>query len=641
MTTLRGNHATGVRARTLSEVLLIEEHPERAAELRAMLERETARDWRIAESLRPEHVRPMLTRERPFVVALPLQGDEAEAVRRVRALQVPGRTVPVVAVVAELALGLRAVAEGADDFVLIDPLDPEASSAALSRSLGRQVDALVERAERHALRSLIDRAGDALVVLDPNLAMVHVNPEAERLFGRLSGRAIEQVLAHARDAQPEGEVEVDRADGPVCRLRWKLVEGHWNGGPARFVLLRDLTTDVAAFLLQERLAHTERLAAIGTMAAGVAHEINNPLATVIGSRDLAERVLDQAADEDDPARSIAETREMLQDMREGLERIRLIVRDLAQFSRGDHAHAEEVDLDEVVRATCHLIGNQLRHRARLQIELGGVPTLPGVRVKIAQVVTNLLLNAIQALDEGRTSAHRILVRTWSDAEHVHLLVEDTGCGIPAEARERVFEPFFTTKADRQGTGLGLALSSQIVAAHGGCIRFESTVGVGTRFFVDLPFGGAAAPAPAPLPQAPACDSCRPQDPRPVVRPRVLAVDDEPGILELLELAFVDDYQVVAAASGPEALRLLERGDDFDVVLCDLMMPEVDGIALYEYLRRARPELAERTIFLSGGAFSERAQRFLRDGRHRLIEKPFRFEQIGAEIEDLLQGPPPR
>jgi len=640
MTTAQGKHATGVRSRTLSEVLLVEEHPERAAELRAMLERDPSRDWRIAESLRPEHVRPMLTRERAFVVALPLEGDEAEAVRRVRVLQVPGRTVPVVAVVAELATGLRAVAEGADEFVLIDPLDPEASSAALSRALGRQVDTLVERAERRALRSLIDRAGDALVVLDPNLAMVHVNPEAERLFGRLSGRAIEQVLAHARDAQPEGEVEVDRADGPVCRLRWRLVEGHWDGGPARFVLLRDLTTDVAAYLLQERLAHTERLAAIGTMAAGVAHEINNPLATVIGSRDLAERVLDQAAEEDDPAGSISETREMLQDMREGLERIRLVVRDLAQFSRGDHAHAEAVDLDEVVRATCHLIGNQLRHRARLQVELGGVPTVPGVRVKVAQVVTNLLLNAIQALDEGRSSANRILVRTWSDAERVHLLVEDTGCGIPADVRERIFEPFFTTKADRQGTGLGLALSSQIVGAHGGCIRFESTVGVGTRFIVDLPFGGAAT-VPAPTVDAPACESGRPQDPRPVVRPRVLAVDDEPGILELLELAFVDDYEMVAAASGPEALRLLERGDEFDVVLCDLMMPDVDGIALYEYLRRARPELAERTIFLSGGAFSERAQRFLSDGRHRLIEKPFRFEQIGAEIEDLLQGPPAR
>jgi CheY-like chemotaxis protein len=171
--------------------------------------------------------------------------------------------------------------------------------------------------------------------------------------------------------------------------------------------------------------------------------------------------------------------------------------------------------------------------------------------------------------------------------------------------------------------------------HDGRIWFESTVGVGTRFFVEFPTG-----VPATVEVEEPGVGVRPHgDAKPdhsTDRPRVLAIDDEPGILELLELAFEDDYEVVAVPSGAEALALLERGESFDAVLCDLMMPDIDGIAIHEYLERTRPELARCTIFLTGGAFSERSQRFLREADRRLIEKPFRFERISEEIEAVLK-----
>jgi nitrogen-specific signal transduction histidine kinase len=380
--------------------------------------------------------------------------------------------------------------------------------------------------------------------------------------------------------------------------------------------------------LRARLAQADRMASVGMLAAGVAHEINNPLTYVLSNleglaADLPglELLLPTTAR---PPELLARTREAL----DGARRISKIVRDLKVFSRTGSDRLEPVSLNKVIEGAINMTLGEVKYRAHLVTELGTLPPVRANEGRLAQVFLNLLVNAAQAIPEGDAEHNLITIRTWTEAGTVLAEVSDTGVGIPLENQARIFEPFFTTKSSSMGTGLGLAISRGIVEEAGGHISVESRPGQGTRFQVRLP----AAPAEPgalihPEAEPPSAGASR--------RGRVLVVDDEPLIRSSLVRLLHTEHDVVEAASGSAAEAILAADDGFDVILCDLIMPEMSGMELHQRLAVSRPHLLERMVFMSGGAFTERASEFLQASPTRLIEKPIEVQGLRQLVRRLV------
>ncbi|MGZ5968040.1 MAG: hybrid sensor histidine kinase/response regulator [Polyangiales bacterium] len=394
-----------------------------------------------------------------------------------------------------------------------------------------------------------------------------------------------------------------------------------QGKPARMIgSMMDLTERRE---LQARLALADRMASVGTLAAGVAHEINNPLAYVVTNLDAAANEIARLAPGSRALQALAEAKE-------GSERVRRIVQDLKTFSRADDDSRERVDLKSVVVSSLDLAMNEIRHRARLVRDLRDAPRVDANAGKLGQVVVNLLVNAAQAIPEGAVDKHEIRVVTRTDDDgHAVLEVADTGPGMPPEIRRRIFDPFYTTKPVGEGTGLGLTICHGIVTALGGSIEVESMVGAGSTFRVTLPPSTVSERASRPSAVPPSTETER--------RGRVLVVDDEPLIGKSVQLLLSTKHDVVPLTSAREAYDRMLSGERWDAVLCDLMMPEMTGMDLYERLEQRMPELARKMVFLTGGAFTPRARAFLERGQNPRVEKPFDEETLLAAIASVMRA----
>jgi two-component system, cell cycle sensor histidine kinase and response regulator CckA len=387
------------------------------------------------------------------------------------------------------------------------------------------------------------------------------------------------------------------------------------------------------------------------LAAGVAHEINNPSAFVMANlsvlrehltklqrfdralRDQAElerntvgaSALSQLIDRHDVDAILADAQDIVRENLEGMRRIASIVRDLRTFSRIEREEVELLSVNEVVNAACNIAYNQLRHRAQLVKDLGNVPQIAADRGKLTQVVVNLLMNAAQAITEGSAESHQIRVHTGFDRERVIISVIDTGVGIPEEIQDRIFEPFFTTKPRELGSGLGLSLCAEIVRQHSGWIQLTSTVGKGSRFDVILPSDTGLVPNRAP----PVLNEDLPVV---TVRSRrILIVDDEAYVLRAFRRTLAPPNDVVVAEGGGQAMDILKLDVEFDAIICDLMMPQIDGVMLYDFISDHAPALVDRIIFCSGGAFTERAKDFVSSVGNIILEKPVSAEDLRQAI----------
>ncbi|MEX0824496.1 MAG: ATP-binding protein, partial [Woeseia sp.] len=364
--------------------------------------------------------------------------------------------------------------------------------------------------------------------------------------------------------------------------------------------------------LQRQLIFADRMASVGTLAAGVAHEINNPLAFVTTNLTLAQEEL-RTLDLLSPLASVEELREMISDAQAGAERIRKIIRGLKAFSRAEEEQLAIIEVIPLLELSVNMTFNEIRHKARLVKDYGDIPRVEADEARLGQVFINLLINAAQALPEGDTAAHEIRLVTSTDAQgRAMIQVSDTGAGIPADVVERIFDPFFTTKPVGVGTGLGLSICHTIITGMGGEIAVDSKVGRGTTFRVVLPAAATVqeevAASSSPTKEDLACAT-------------VLVVDDEPAI-GLIFRRVLRDHEVTAVTTAREGLELLASGKHFDVIFSDLMMPEMSGMELFAELTRQFPHLAGRVVFISGGAFTPEAQAFLdRVGNERL-DKPF-------------------
>jgi signal transduction histidine kinase/ActR/RegA family two-component response regulator len=376
-----------------------------------------------------------------------------------------------------------------------------------------------------------------------------------------------------------------------------------------------------------QLIHTQKLESIGTLAAGVAHEIANPLAYISTNLEYIGARLDRV---DDPA-VVREIRRATREATLGADRVRRIVGDLTRFARRDHSPPSPVDVRSVLDTAISMAWTEIRHRARLVRDYGALALVLADEDRLVQVFLNLLLNAAQAIEDGRAERNEIRLRTHLDGDRLAIEVQDTGAGIPAEALGRVFDPFFTTKSVGVGTGLGLSICHTIVTGLGGAIEVDSSVGAGSTFRVVLPVHRDTAPRREPPPSREASR-----------RARILLVDDEPFFVSAMCRVLAEQHEVVGMTSAREALlELSERAaGPFDLILCDLMMSVMSGIELHSELVRRSPELARRVVFMTGGAFTSRARVFLQAVPNRCVEKPLDLETIADLIRDqaLAEGP---
>jgi two-component system cell cycle sensor histidine kinase/response regulator CckA len=419
-------------------------------------------------------------------------------------------------------------------------------------------------------------------------------------------------------------------DGSYRWLEWRSVADPVRG--LVYAAARDVTEQKTAedllleghqrqATLQRQLVFADRMASVGTLAAGVAHEINNPLAYVMTNINLIAEGL--ASNRTLSLEDVAELREMAAEAQLGAERIRKIVRGLKTFSRSEEERRVVLEVQPLLELSINMAYNEIRHRARLVKDYGKIPPVDADEARLGQVFINLLVNAVQALPEPDGASNEIRVLTSTDpAGRAVIEIRDNGRGIPAEIIGRVFDPFFTTKPVGIGTGLGLSICHTIVHGMGGEITVTSPHGGGTTFRVVLPAASRLRAEPPAL-----CLGAQ----KAVARATVLVVDDEPAVGNVLR-RLLRDHQVTVMTTAKQALELLFAGSQFDVILSDLMMPEMSGMDFYDELLLHFPEAARRVIFVSGGAFTPTANAFLDRVSNERIDKPFDSQRV----RDIVQ-----
>jgi|HubBroStandDraft_1064217.scaffolds.fasta_scaffold40286_2 signal transduction histidine kinase len=398
--------------------------------------------------------------------------------------------------------------------------------------------------------------------------------------------------------------------------------------------------------LEVRLAQTDRLTSMGTLAAGVAHQINNPLAYVLLNLGYVTEEIQKLLGVDEGTAGenknidgrVREVLLALEHARDGAERIRDIVWSFKTFFRPERETGVILDVTRVLDAVLAMVQNEIRHRARLVKNYAPeVPEVFANEARLGQMFLNLILNAVQALPEDRAISNEIRVSVKPLApDRIVVEIEDNGVGIPSQVHGRIFEPFFSTKPVGVGTGLGLSICHGVVAALQGTLTFESEVGRGTVFRVELPTGvrTSAATQPTSPPKAP-ISGAAPLPP--ARRGRILVVDDEPIVCFSLERLLAREADVVTAPSAGQALAMIQEGARFDVLLCDLMLPGMDGPTLHEKIRALDSLQAKRMVFMTGGVFTVRAREFLDAWENKRLSKPFDVEALLALVRGELSG----
>lgn len=381
-------------------------------------------------------------------------------------------------------------------------------------------------------------------------------------------------------------------------------------------------------VLREKLATQERLTALGQLAAGVAHEINNPAAYVLSSLEASlDEVAQLRRDSTEPGFLDARLQQIygkLQLAFEGMRRIQSVMQELRSFGRTDLV-AEPFQLAEAVDSAVRLVRNQVDQVASLEVAIDPDLVIAGTSDAVKQVITNLVLNATQAFPRSKPDENLIRVRAHADAGMVRVTVQDNGPGIPQELHSRIFEPFVTTKPAQSGMGLGLSICRDIAIRHGGSLEFEDAE-QGACFVLTLPLSQRrVAPGEGERPAA-----IGPLDHKPVV----LLIEDEPHVRLSFASALSGYAEVLTADSGQSATELVRSTKRIDTILCDLAMPRMSGPEFYAWLEEHEPGLCTSVVFVTGGAFNARAEAFLQTHDVTVVHKPCTRRELRSAIEGV-------
>ena len=508
-------------------------------------------------------------------------------------------------------------------FTAVPILDP--ASGAVSSVVVTFLDVTESKRREELVRSVLTSAPNPIATADRNGKLLSLSkgpldaqaqvlglPAWHHLVPEDQPRAQDAIARVVATGIPES-YEARGSSG----IRW-LVHVGPRSEAGECVGVTFVATDVTSHReLEARVAIADRLASVGLLAAGVAHEVNNPLTYLLANLERLDR---------DTAERSAEERGRIAAALDAGQRIRAIVADLRAFSSMDEGRPALVEVPEVIETALRLAQGEIRSRARVRTSYGRTPPVLANEGRLCQVFLNIIINAAQAIPEGDVEHNEIAVATGADDDgNVVVEIADTGVGIAPTLLERVFDPFVTTKPRGVGTGLGLYVCRNVVTALGGELGVESEPGKRTRLRVVLPAADEALRTTA---------ASRPHPPQPNPKPparrmRVAVIDDETLIASVIR-DFLEDHDVEIAHTGREAIALLSRAE-FDVVFCDLVMPDLTGMDLYEHIRTHQPGREAALVFMSGGAFTARTRAFLAEVPNEVLDKPFRLEEIARVV----------
>ena len=507
---------------------------------------------------------------------------------------------------------------------LVKPIKTDELRSAIEIAVHRQkMDRGLKDRDRW-LSTALSSVQDAVITTDTEGRISFLNPAAEMLTGlrmdEAQGKPVAQLLqALNRDdvvaqTTPFGAPQATREPG----ARGDVIVLHDVGEKQR---------------LQKQLELADRLSSLGAMAASTAHELNNPLTVVMTNAGLVGdslenlRALAAGADSNAVNQRVDFMQSALGDLQAAASRMSRIIGDLRAFSRPAENTNVRVDLRRCVEWAIRATAREFQFRAKLQTRFEQAPAVLGEAARIEQVLINLLVNAAQAIPTGHVEANEVQVhvRTAEDGRAL-LEVRDSGAGIAPDVLARIFDPFFTTKAPGVGTGLGLAICQGIIKALGGEIRVSSTAGQGTVFSILL------QPAPPEVETARA-----PQVEPPPSKPgRILVIDDEVTLLRAIQRILEDEgHSVVSRENAAAGLALLDAGEDFDLIISDLMMPGMTGVEFYEVLKSRHAAMTPKVLFITGGAVTPQAAAFLDSIDNPRLEKPFKVAQLCAVVRTAI------
>jgi len=523
---------------------------------------------------------------------------------------------------------LGAVGPGRDRFAVV-ALDVDVSDRVHARD---ELSRLLE-----SYKALVKSLPDSMFRVDSDGTLVElhhapggrslfaVRPERGARFSALFEPSVrESVDAGIRRALATGELQsldVTGADtgGLPMVIELRLVR---SGAHEVTIVHRDMTSTRR---MQEKLVLSERMASFGTLASGIAHEVNNPLALVMTNLAFVTEQLAalRVRADADTAPLLDEVARALTEATSGADRVRRTVRDLRAFAQPDADGAGLVDVTAVMESCLRVAANQIRHRARLVRAFEPVPRIMGSDAGLAQLFSNLVSNAVQSLDTDDVESNEVRVVVRAEGRQVVIEVQDTGRGVPPEIASRVFDPFFTTRSIGDGAGLGLAICHRIVQDHHGTISLRARPDRGTIVEVRLPTASAAmSPTPRPFAKV-----------TPGERLRVLVVDDEPLLGSAVARMLRGKHALDRETSARAALARVQAGERWDIIVCDLMMPELTGMDFYETVLRVAPSQARAFVFMTGGAFTPRARTFLAEVSQPRLDKPFTRDELDAALID--------
>jgi PAS domain S-box-containing protein len=509
--------------------------------------------------------------------------------------------------------------------------------------------------EEHAVvyAAVIDSALDSVVVVDEEGLVVTINPAAEATFGYSRAEAIGREIGslivpeHMRSAHSNGmarykatrdphvlgrRVEMDARckDGRIIPVELAITEVNLPSGRLFTANLRDLSAARAAAAEIERqrdaLYQGEKLSAIGSLLAGIAHELNNPLSIVLGQASILREEI-----ESDARRHLAAERAAK--IETAAQRCARVIRSFLAIARQRKAEKKPISVVPLIDASVELVLYGLKSSGIL-VERDYAAALPDAFAdpdQVQNIVVNLLVNAMQALDQ-RDGPRRIRISATATDRTLTIGVADNGPGIPDAIAQRIFDPFFTTKPEGMGTGIGLSISRGLAEAQGGTLTLRDTA-EGAAFELTLPFAANMddpASTDAAEEEAGLLDGGRD-------RPRAILIDDEIEIAMLMaEFLNGSGYSCEVAAGGRAAQAIIDaHAGRFDVVVCDLRMPDVDGQALFRWLSAHHPSLVDRTIFVTGDSLGPAAGRFLAESRRPVLEKPFAADELTRQVAALV------
>ncbi len=479
---------------------------------------------------------------------------------------------------------------------------------------------------------IVDR--ERVLFANPTLAEMLGYATAEELRGRrrldlfhpechsiLQAR-VERIIGRG-GVNPGLRLKLLAQGGGTVEVESSSISIQFDGKPAVLGVLRDMTRQNQ---LERHAGLQDKLATVGTLAAGIAHEINNPLSYVLANLvflaenfdELKAQMERQGPASERSVKLFKEIAEEMTDTTRGSERIRDIVRGLKSFVRSNEDELVEVDLNLTVESAISLTLHEMNQKARVVRDFApGLPCVTANPGKLQQVFINLLINAAQAIEGNDPDQNQILIRTGEGEKGVFAEFTDTGKGIPEKIRARIFETFFTTKPIGMGTGLGLSICQEIVRRYHGTLAVQSPLGKGATFTVTLPVKNAVP--------------VEGQDSLPFAVEklgRILVVDDEPANLEVLKRLLKNKHEVLSALTGLDALAILEREKGrVDSVVSDINMPDMDGISLYQKVTEKFPGLEKRMVFVTGGLFRQETRDFLETIPNHCLEKPFNYMEL--------------